>query len=538
MARRKHEISSDSEEEGYKASKFVDVEASEEEDEEDEEEESFSDFINEIAEEAESEEESRERKPAEPLLADDFEEYSKKVEERYATEEEQLEVEEVPQQMLLPNKRSPKLWLVRCAPKKERHAVLSITRKCMLAERADTPMHIFSVLSNESVRGYLYIEAYQKQQVLQAIEGVQGVFKSNITQVPTKEMTEALFISEIDPVMFREGNILRVCKGKYAGEAVQIEGLSQTRNMVVVKIVPREGPGEAPELFSPDNYHAGEVYKISKDSYVYKKETYRNGYLIKDMPTGYLSSVPPPVPEEKRWFEHAEALEAAAVCKGEFVEVVSGGLKGATGTVISTTPEGAQIKIGERSITLPLGELRKRYAVGEEVQVTSGRKRGKSGFIIEINNDVLKIGINGFTEEIEVRADEVKSGGLAEESARKSSAPPQMLRARKDPLVNKTGSILSGEHKGKRGVVKDVHDGMLRVQLITSLKYAQVPKEDFAVQRTEALFKEARKEKEDAVYPEQMAPRTPPLYQSTPPTPPTPVHSYTPGHYTEYSEDG
>lgn len=533
MAKRKRTVSSDSEEEGFKTSKFVDVEASEEEEEE---EESLSDFINEIAEEAESEESAASsvaearttHRPLELHPAEDFEEYSKKLEERYATEEEQLEVEEIPQQMLLPTERSPKLWLIRCTPKKEKHVVLGITRKCLAAEKAGNSLQIFSVLCNEGVKGYLYIEAYQKQQVLQAIEGVQGAFKTHIAQVPIKEMTDVLFISEVDPVMFREGNLLRLTKGKYAGDVVQIDGLSQNREMVVVKIVPRSGAGEVQELFSPDDYHPSEVYKLSRDSYVYKRETYRNGYLIKDVPTAHLSPAPPATPEETRWFTAGETSRAntGSVAKGEFVEVVTGGLKGVTGTVVGTAPEGAQLKIGERTVTIPLANLQKRYAVGEEVQVISGRKRGKSGFIIEIHQNTLKIGINDFTEEIEVKVEEVKLGSIPTGQSAAAPSTPALLRTRKDPLVNKMGAILAGEHKGKHGVVKDADEGLLRVQLITSLKHVQVPREDFAVQRSDSVFKEAGRERE--MYRGEAAPRTPPLYHSAPAapsTPTTPVHS-------------
>jgi len=504
MGKRKHAEESESEDsDSYRPNRFVDVEASEEEDEE--EDESLSSFINEIAEEVEEDEEEEEgeeeegeeeeeivekkirrKDAAEPV--EDFEELTRKLEEKYRRTDEQIEVEEVPQQLLLPNDRSPKLWLVRCLPRKEKQVVLAIMRRYLGQAEGDSQVQIFSALCNEGVSGYIYIEAYQKQQVVHAIEGVAGVFKGKISQVPTKEMIEVVTVPEMDPVIFRERNFLRIRKGKYTGDVVQVDSISQKKGMVNVKIVPRILKEEKQKLFSPDDHSAAEVYKLGKDSYIYKKDTYKNGFLIKEVPSSCLSTSPPPTQEEKKWFAPSSSKEAASVAKGEFIEVVSGGLRGASGTVISTANEEATISIDGRNVTVPLTEIRKRYSIGDEVVVFRGRRKGRVGFIVEIEGDLLKISTNGFSEEIEARTDEVRlgsegAGDAGGDADYAKNSGKKVLRGRRDPLVNKTGSITVGEHKGRKGVVKDVFENTLRIQLVTSLKYVEAPRDGFVVER-------------------------------------------------------
>lgn len=497
MGKKKHK----SAEEKRKTSKFVDVEASEEEDEED----GLSDFINEVAEEVseaeeeevsgieETEEEASEIEELGPVSPpadifkeeeEPFEVYSKKIEERYAAADEQIEVEEVPQQMLLPTERQPRLWLIRCTPKKEKHIVLALARKYMSLIK-DSQLQITGVVHNEHLKGYIYIEAYQKQQVIQAIEGIQGVIKSSVTQIATKEMTEVLYVHETDPILYKEGNLFWMTKGKYAGDLVQIESLPQKRGMVTVKIVPRALSHGRQVLFSPKDYHPSEVYKVSGSTYIYRKETYRDGYLIKDVPTSHLSSTPTPTQQERKLFSSGTTKEAVHVVPGESVEVVYGALKGAKGTVVSLSGEDVVIEIGTRKVPVSMYDIKKRYAVGNEVVILSGRKKGKSGFIMSIDGDRLQVGINGFTEAIEVGTDEVRLGSIPEQQ-QEVPQRQQSIIYRRDPLRNKAGVIIAGKHKGKRGIVKDVFGDSIRVQLITNLEHVMVGKEEFEQKKEQA----------------------------------------------------
>ncbi|KAI5171399.1 transcription elongation factor SPT5 [Nematocida sp. LUAm3] len=466
MGKRK-QVDSESEGDQYRTSKFVDVEASEEENEE-EEESSLSSFINEIEEQEELPQEEEEEE-------EEFEEYTKQLEERY-TEQKQLAEEEVPQQMLLPSDRDPRLWLVRCLPKREKHIALALMKKALSSE-TDSPISITGVLFNDSIPGYVYVEAYQKQQVLLAIEGISGAFKTAVTQVPSKEMADALFVSEADPIAYKEGNLLWLTKGKYSGDLVQVEGISSS-NTVIVKIVPKSGNPLKRALFTPETLHPSEVYKVSKNNYIYRREKYKDGFLIKEVPSSHLTPSPAPSHEDRIWFSHGAAKRQLPLGKGEFVEISHGPLKGASGVVLSISGEDASVKIGERKLTVPLEELKKQYAVGDEVIILSGKKRGKSGFILSISGERVKVGIDSFTEEVDLYANDIKLGSIPQQH---SSPQSTSLKQRKDPLLNKQGTITGGPHKGKRGIVKDVQQETLRIELSTNLRHVVIRKEEFSI---------------------------------------------------------
>lgn len=487
MGKRKHGAGSDSEKK-FKASKFVDIEASENESSDNE---SMDDFINEIAEDVEVaedveetgkgaiEEGEEEYSSASTEKLEDFEEYTKKLEERYKSVDA-VEVEEVPQQMLLPTDRSPKLWLIRCVPGKEKQLILSITRKIITNK-----LGVISALTNDLVKGYIYIEAYQKQQVIQAIDAIAGVFKSNITQVPSKEMADVLYIPEIDPVVFKKGNYLRIVKGKYSGEIGKIEDLSSRKGIVVMKIIPKIN-GKY-KLFSAKD-HGGDsmVYKTPDGKVVYNKEIYSNGYLLKEIPVGHLSAVPAIGREERKWFDTAEEKKTteSVFVKDEVVEVLYGGLKGAVGRILTVGEEDAVIKVGDMKVSVHKRDIQKRYSIGDEVLVISGKKRGKGGFIVGIKGSKLMVGINGFAEEIEVDIEEVKlSSALETEPEVHKPKTKLVARPRRDALVDRQGEITGGEYKGKRGTIKDVLTDSYRIQLITTLKCISVDKTDFLIHK-------------------------------------------------------
>ncbi|KAI5166062.1 transcription elongation factor SPT5 [Nematocida sp. AWRm78] len=483
MVKRKHVVDSDSEEE-FKATKFVDVEASEDEPSEDE---SMNSFINELAEDVEAAEEEEEEPEEQAEYAEesgeeedlhDFEEYTKTVEERYKVVDA-MEVEEIPQQLLLPTDKSPKLWLIRCTPAKEKQIVLSIIRKAILNK-----LNITAALTNELVKGYIYVEAYQKQQVLQAIDGIFGAFKTNITQIPNKEMADVLYIPELDPVIYKEGNYLRVVKGVHSGEIAKIDSLGTGKDKIMVMLVPKINHKH--KLFNPNDFNKSEIYKMSKSTWVYKKEMYKDGHLLKGLPISYLAATPAVTKEEKKWFDTAENKKTAGVLfvKDEVVEIVYGGLKGAIGKVLSVGEEDALIKIGDKKITVSLSEIRKKYAIGDEVLVVSGRKRGKCGFIVGIEGNKLMIGINNFTDEIEAEIEEVKLSSVPDAPKETEKAPGKIAtRTKRDPLVDRQGEITAGEYKGKRGTIKDVLPNAYRIQLITSLKCISVKKSDFEIHK-------------------------------------------------------
>ncbi|KCZ74092.1 hypothetical protein H311_04946, partial [Anncaliia algerae PRA109] len=154
----------------------------------------------------------------------------------------------------LPNIYSPKLFLVRVPPGKE----------YVYSSRISVLPNILSVIYKEELKGYLYVEAIN-QRVLKE------VLKSrHVALIPQNEMMDVFFSS----VTF--GKYGRIKSGKYKGDICEIIQRINDE-MLRVRLVPRINNKK--ELFNPDNYQCSK----SQGYFIYKKDSYKNGFLEKDI---------------------------------------------------------------------------------------------------------------------------------------------------------------------------------------------------------------------------------------------------------------
>jgi transcription elongation factor SPT5 len=127
----------------------------------------------------------------------------------------------IPQQFLLPTPRDPKLWLVKCRPGREKDCVQSIMKKYLMRHNMGNPLQIYSVVARDSLKGYLYVEAFKLPHVQDAIEKIPNLFASKVSLVPIKEMVDVLKVKE-RIVSVKPGGWARVKRGKYAGDLAQV----------------------------------------------------------------------------------------------------------------------------------------------------------------------------------------------------------------------------------------------------------------------------------------------------------------------------
>lgn len=73
----------------------------------------------------------------------------------------------------------------------ERAVTVALMRKCLEMEYSDTPLQIKSVIAVDSIKGYVYVEAYNQNHVQHAIKGLQALALGQRRQelVPIDEMT-------------------------------------------------------------------------------------------------------------------------------------------------------------------------------------------------------------------------------------------------------------------------------------------------------------------------------------------------------------
>lgn len=102
--------------------------------------------------------------------------------------------EDITQQALMPGRKDPNLWMVRCRIGDEKATVLQLMRKFIAYSKTENPLQIKSVVAPEGIKGYIYIEAFKDIHVKQIIQNVSslrlGLYKQEM--VKKIEMMEVL----------------------------------------------------------------------------------------------------------------------------------------------------------------------------------------------------------------------------------------------------------------------------------------------------------------------------------------------------------
>lgn len=359
-------------------------------------------------------------------------------------------VEQVSQHNLLPNKFSPKLWLVRVKNGKE---------KLVLGKLASKE-HLISIICKEDMKGYIYVESFTKQKVFEALEGVQGANRSRITLIPLSEMVDVF--SDTLPNL-GEGKFVRVRSGKYKEDLAQILEVVNTE-LVRVRMIPRIDGVKG--LFDPSKHSCAR----SKGYYIYKKDCYKDGFLEKEMLAKNV------VPTTDMSFEEMEMFgEHRAVLRiSDKVKVVRGDLRSVVGVVKNISEENVTLRTEMGEYTLNSDSLAKYFDIGDEVSY-----KEQNGVVVSVDKGECVVMI-GFDKEVKASVGELQPpvfGGQYKVSVNKR---PRITR---DPLLNREVEIRVGVYKGYRGVVKDVYRDTCRVQLNTDLRDVNVIRGDVSVER-------------------------------------------------------
>jgi len=89
--------------------------------------------------------------------------------------------------------------MVKCRIGDEKNTALLLMRKFLAYQFSDDPLKIKSIVSPESVKGYIYIESYKQTHVKSAIENISslkiGFWKQPM--VPIKEMADVLKVVKV-----------------------------------------------------------------------------------------------------------------------------------------------------------------------------------------------------------------------------------------------------------------------------------------------------------------------------------------------------
>ena len=121
-------------------------------------------------------------------------------------------------QQLLPDVHDPNLWIAKCVIGTERECALKLMRKFLVHQHKDDPLQIKSVIAPEGSKGFVYIEAYKRTHVKQAVEGINFLRMAVYEQemVPTNQMKDVLRVIK-STQQLKPGMWVRLKRGIYKG---------------------------------------------------------------------------------------------------------------------------------------------------------------------------------------------------------------------------------------------------------------------------------------------------------------------------------
>ena len=360
---------------------------------------------------------------------------------RYAS---QSDYADVPQRLLMPSVDDPGLWRIRCKRGREKHLVATVLRRALTREAQGRPLRIYSAFCRDSLDGQLFVEARRADDVLDAFDGLAGVYTGQTRPflVPILEMADLLKLQKKStevPV----GGWVRVKRGKYAGDLAQVLDVTENGEEVGVKLVPRidMAPGERDTYTDragrkrkkpvnaaltslgfrppPRLFNAEEVQKVYPHEYPTKRggvwvfggETFRDGYLEKDMKISALQidDVHPSLDEVLQFTGETPAEGAgvdlnlladaskrgieATLQPGDHVEVFEGEQAGVVGVVEAMSgdvvtldvPDGA---LAGQKIEVPAACVRKQFRAGDHIKVLAGKHADETGLVVKVEDGV------------------------------------------------------------------------------------------------------------------------------------------------------
>ncbi|KAI0986284.1 hypothetical protein GJ496_008007, partial [Pomphorhynchus laevis] len=430
-------------------------------DEEEDAEEGFRDIIEkEDIERGPTARDIEQRRRLEHLLTsqqeEEIEEYYRQKYDRHSSQtafqyEQGDEIaDDISQQQLLPNIRDPNLWSIKCKIGEEKATALFLMRKFISLQTSANPLQIKSVVVKDGTKGYIYIEAYKRAHVKQAIQNIDSLKRGQYKQemVSLREMTDVLkVVKEADDVA--PDSWVRLRRGIYKDDLALVISADTIQNTITLKLIPRidyqkkrgifkTAEDKVPiqnkrrmtmfkrppaKLFDIDAIRAvGGDPSVENEYITFEGNTYtRDGFLVKSFPINkvVMTGVTPSLQELEKFevstgnkdldvdnvligrLAHS-GVQAQSFAPGDVVEVKDGELAHLLGTVTCITDDRVHIITKHDDLKEPLefaaDELFKYFKEGDHVKVISGQHEGETGIVIRAqSNDQIAIVLSDLT---------------------------------------------------------------------------------------------------------------------------------------------
>ncbi|CAF3585929.1 unnamed protein product [Adineta steineri] len=431
--------------------------------------------------------------------------------------------DEITQQSLLPDVKSPNLWPVKCRIGEERQTALLLMRKFLALENDEKALQIKSVIVKEGDRGYIYIEAFKSNHVKAACDDIRSLNVQNLQMVPIKGMTDILRVVKTT-YGIKKGSWVRVKRGIYRDDLAKVEQCDMGQNLVTLKLIPRidyakkrGGPrggssdqsGIVPESNQPFKKKNRFAFKrpppklfdetaveaaggqIKRD-YEYRSfeggKYDEKGFLIKNFPLQAVSAdgINPSISELDKFEETIDGPESnisinkskaskndlLSFAPGDQVEVCEGELINLQGTIVGI--DGDSIRILPKhealkdEIPFKANELRKYFSVGNHVKVLNGRYEGETGMIVGIDGIKAIVLSDGTKDEMPVRTSDLQ---ICKETATGVDSSGQFqLKDLVNISADKVGVIVRIEKERLHVLTMDGKTQVVPIQSVTKRK--------------------------------------------------------------------
>lgn len=357
----------------------------------------------------------------------------------------------------LPRASDPKVFAVKCKPKMGRLIVTRLVYKCYCYrnginhQRTKIDLGIISCFTLDHIKEYIYIEASRQLFVENALNGLTGVFRFNISVLDRSELMQLMEPKPIARENVNVGDFVRPKKkdSHYKGDIGQVVSVDGTR--VLLKLVPREDftdkPFNKPVTRQPQKFFSAHLAKGTQrdrdGSTMWGDLRFdAEGYILMSMPTRMLlagPAMPPATMEEIAVFYNKDVnkvrVAAAAILPkeaaaslnqksalhvGEIVRVVSGQLAKTIGKILDITLSSGEVKIECRIPNRPLpivlreklNNVAKYFSVGDHIVVEAGPLLGESGNVLQAEGETVIFLTDSAGKTEKARANECRQSRL------------------------------------------------------------------------------------------------------------------------------
>ncbi|XP_017218344.2 protein RNA-directed DNA methylation 3 isoform X2 [Daucus carota subsp. sativus] len=132
----------------------------------------------------------------------------------------------------------PIMWKVKCMVGRERHSTICLMQKYVDLQSMGKKPQIITAFAAEHVKGAIFIEAYKKNDIYEACNGLCSIYPSRVAAVKPGEISNLLTVRS-KPCNITLGTFARVKSGKYKGDLAQVVAVNESKRKATVKLIPR-----------------------------------------------------------------------------------------------------------------------------------------------------------------------------------------------------------------------------------------------------------------------------------------------------------